>query len=436
MKRLNIAMLGEQQVVTQTQAEPVQSELDVLGSQVEDDLLQAQQTQSQIDAMDGAVADAQQAQEDLEQEQQATEQATQLPKEQQQAALESIQRNVKSILKTIGFCNAPGFGMESNTSNTGIALEMTAQDIKDFVKKIWDKIVEVWHRTVDMVKDFLNKIFSGAERLKKRAEKVKEAVKNISGKAVPVDKEFDAPASVKNYMRLAYKPIPAATVAAGLKGQNELNVFLIDGITNAKAISHYESTIGDYIKVLFNKFKDDRNILDAIKDKKEVNKTFNKFLDPVMYLFQQEKGDVVGTHCFISDRVVTINLKTQEIGVSEIDGFSDLKEKHDILDPSEIGKLADLVIAQMQNYKNIDKVFSNFKDFTNLISKTQQQLIAADFSDEKNTFKTREVSSAALFEVKACMNLVKTVATKIRMIDLDMNKAAIDWCVASMRLYS
>ena len=140
MKRLNIAMLGEQQVVTQTQAEPVQSELDVLGSQVEDDLLQAQQTQSQIDAMDGAVADAQQAQEDLEQEQQAAEQATQLPKEQQQAALESIQRNVKSILKTIGLCNAPGFGMESISSNTTILCQRRLKRIK---KKIKHKKKEV-----------------------------------------------------------------------------------------------------------------------------------------------------------------------------------------------------------------------------------------------------------------------------------------------------
>ena len=122
MKRLNIAMLGEQQ----NQAEPVQNELEVLGSQVEDDLLQAQQTQTDIDAMDSAVADAEQATQDLEQEQQAAEQATQLPKEQQQAALESIQRNVKSILNTIGLCNATGFGMESNNTNTTIALQMTA----------------------------------------------------------------------------------------------------------------------------------------------------------------------------------------------------------------------------------------------------------------------------------------------------------------------
>jgi hypothetical protein len=434
MKRLNIAMLGEQQVVTQSQAEPVQSELEVLGSQVEDDLLQAQQTQSQIDAMDGAVADAQQAQEDLEQEQQAAEQATQLPKEQQQAALESIQRNVKSILNTIGLCNAPGFGMESNAENITIALEMTTQDIKAFVKKIWDKIIEVWHRTVDMVKDFLNKIFSGAERLKKRAQQVKEAVKSISGKAAPVDKQFDAPASVKNYMRLNYKPIPAATVAIGLKGQNKLNTDIINSLTNKEAVRHYERTIEIYTENLL------KEVVNGTKDAvEEIASAYNRVIEPVLNLFPQEKDNLFGTHAFISDRVITINKETAFIDIAEIDGFGDLKDDHDILDPSEISKVADVVIEQMENYRSVDKAFSDFKEFTNTLTKAQENLskklmvTSQEYSKIKDiTFTSSEVSRL----VGKIMQIIKTASTKIRMIDMDINKAAIDWCVASMRLYS
>lgn len=434
MKRLNIAMLGEQAQHVIEQTEPVQSSIEVLGSQVEDDLLQAQQTQSQIDAMDGAVVDAQQAQEDLEQEQQAAEQATQLPKEQQQAALESIQRNVKSILKTIGLCNAPGFGMESISSNTTIALEMTAQDIKAFVKKIWDKIVEVWNRTVDVIKDFLNKIFSGAERLKKRAEQIKEAVKNISGKTVPAEKEFDAPASVKNYMRLGYKPIPAATVAVGLEGQNKLNFEIIHSLTGREAVRHYERTIETYTEKLLNNLVDD-----TVESVDEISKAYNVVIQPVLNLFPQEKGDLYGTHAFISDRVITINKKTAAIDVSEIDGFEELKDKHDVLVPTEMSRIADVVIRQMQNYKNADNAFSDFKEFSKTLAKTQENLskkllvTSQEYSKVKDiTFTSSEVSRL----VGKIMQIINVASTKIRMIDMHINKAAIDWCAASIRLYS
>jgi hypothetical protein len=429
MARLNIAMLGEQE--TQQVQEPVESSLEVLGSQVEDSIQQAQQSQVEVDQMGGAVEDAQQAAEDLMQEGQAAEDAAELPEQQQQAALESIQRNVKSILKTVGLHQAPGFAMESRSKNTKLALEGVGQDIKEFVKKIWDKIKEVWNRVVDAIKAFLKNIFDAGVRLKKRAMKVKEAAKAAEGKTAAADAKFEAPSSVKNYLRMDHKAIPAATLDKGLKGQNKLAQDIINSLTDEKAISRYGSAMDEFVKASITATSGKGDI---VENEKAINAAVTRVLLPVTVHFSQEKGDLYGTDAFISDRVITLNKKTGAVDVSEIDGFKEIEEAYEVLQPFQVKTVCDIVIEQMGNYDKIDKALSTLKTMSSEIADTQAKLTKEASADDKFLVAKTKSYTASMI-TNAVMNIVKNVSTKVRMIDLQINKAAIDWCAASLKEY-
>jgi predicted small secreted protein len=429
MARLNIAMLGEQE--TQQVQEPVESSLEVLGSQVEDSIQQAQQSQVEVDQMGGAVEDAQQATEDLMQEGQAVEDAAELPEQQQQAALESIQRNVKSILKTVGLHQAPGFAMESRSKNTKLALEGVGQDIKEFVKKIWDKIKEVWNRVVDAIKAFLKNIFDAGVRLKKRAMKVKEAAKAAEGKTAAADTKFEAPSSVKNYLRMDHKAIPAATLDKGLKGQNKLAQDIINSLTDEKAISRYGSAMDEFVKASITATSGKGDI---VENEKAINAAVTRVLLPVTVHFSQEKGDLYGTDAFISDRVITLNKKTGAVDVSEIDGFKEIEEAYEVLQPFQVKTVCDIVIEQMGNYDKIDKALSTLKTMSSEIADTQAKLTKEASADDKFLVAKTKSYTASMI-TNAVMNIVKNVSTKVRMIDLQINKAAIDWCAASLKEY-
>ena len=76
MARISIAMLSEQAQtqVEQTPAQAGQSEIEVVGQQVEDDMLELQEQQAVEDRKDQAIEDAVQATGELEEEAQAAQQ--------------------------------------------------------------------------------------------------------------------------------------------------------------------------------------------------------------------------------------------------------------------------------------------------------------------------------------------------------------------------
>ncbi len=314
MARLNIAMLADD-----TQEETLhiaEDHLDVLGQQVEDDMLQLQQQQAHSDNVHVAIEDAIQATEDLMDEQQAAEELLTRKEEATQAAMESIGRNVNNILRSIGMeANqvstyvSSGEGKKAENKDTEEAAKVTSTTIGEFIKKIWEKIKEVWLRVVDAIKGFFKNLFNASVGLKKRAMAIKSAAKGMKGKSIPSDAKFEAPESVISNMRLGHRAIPAATIDKGLARQNE----------------------------------------------------------------------------------------------------------------------------EMSKYKNLDARADDFKKFSKEIEKIQAQLIG---QNKEVSFAVRKMQSmVAAAVVRFFMNIVKTVATQARVIDMQVNKAAIDWCAASLKLY-
>lgn len=441
MSRLNIAMLSTQD--SQEQQEKVQlaqDHLEVLGQQVEDDMLQAQQAQIQSDQEDAAVEDALQATEDLLEEQQAAQELSEQEQEQEQTsvAVESIQRNAKNILKSIGMeageLTTHNY-VDAQAKGTGEAAKVTASTIGAYVKKIWEAIKAAWFRIVDAIKLFFKNIFNASVGLKKRALAIKEAAKSLKGKAIPADASFDAPESVKANMRMDYKALPASTFDKGLAKQNAVMNDFIEKLTSEYALSKYEAGISELTpKVVESTAKRNQINVGQFKEQERlISDAIFKTLEPVFVFFPQKKDGVIGTPGFISDRVITIDTRGLKAGVESIDGSGDLKGQHDPLELHQIERVSDIVAKQMDEYKGLDKAAENFKKFSKEIEKVQTDLV-----NQKTDvpFLERKLQSAvAGGATRLFMNVVKTVATQGRIIDMQVNKAAIDWCAASLKLY-
>lgn len=445
MARLNIAMLSGEDQIQQEQvvAQNAEDHLEVLGQQVEDDLLQAQQVQIESDQEDAAVEDAVQATQDLLEEQQAAEDLVERKEEVTQAAMESIQRNVKNILKNIGMeaNDVSAYRYKSDEEKKADAkggedaAKATSSSIGEFIKKIWEKIKEVWFRIVDAIKGFFKNLFNASVGLKKRAMAVKEAAKKLKGKSIPSDAKFESPESVQTNMRMDYTAIPADSVDRGLQKQNETITKFINNLTSKQALSRYEASVGDLSKSIAensitNKVKSDE---ESEEVKKEQTRLINLAMEPILVYFPQKKDGKVGTPAFISDRVITLDINTLTAGIEKIEGDKDLKGEHDPLELFQIENVCDVVAKQMDEYKGLDTAAEDFKKFSKEIEKIQSDLI----NQKKDvSFVTRKLQAyMASSAVRFFMNIIKTVATQARVIDMQVNKAAIDWCAASLKLY-
>lgn len=425
MKHLNIAMLSKQEEKVPAE-EPIQSNLDVLGAQVEDDMLQAQQSQVEVDEVSGAVDTADQATEQLMEEGDAIEQVRQLPQQQQQAALESIQRNVKSILKTVGLHGAPGFAMESADSKGAIALEGVGEEIKKFILKIWDMLKAAWDKMVEVLGSFLKNIFNGALKLKKRAEQVLKASKGFEGRSLPADVQYKAPESVKTFMRLKSMPIPADKVAGALATQSKVNHEMIKEIAGEKAFANYKDILGKIQVQVAKEIKGDSepNAEQLIKE------TINQFFEPIVSKLQSESGNKT----FLSDRQIQINKVNISVEVGNYAGYKELTQEHDPLSVDQVKGVCDVVIEQMAAYGDVDAQIKAIGDFTKEIKAEQTKMVSSAPDDMWIIRKTISVISGSV--VKNMMGLIKDGSTKIRMIDMQLNKAAIDWAASSLKLYN
>lgn len=142
----------------------------MISRQAEDDMLRMQQSSQEIKIMQQAIDLAEEVVQEAEEERQVLEN-----KSGNSIALASLQRTVKSFERRTGVIYR-NVSLESLTENgnvtggVGIAMEAVIDYIKKLIRALIDSLKSVWER----VKAFFRNVFSGAEKLRKRAEKLKE----------------------------------------------------------------------------------------------------------------------------------------------------------------------------------------------------------------------------------------------------------------------
>ena len=425
MKRLNIAMLGEQAQV----AEPVQSELEVLGSQVEDDLLQAQQKIDQESNVDQAVEDAIEATDQLGEEAQAAQEILDNGGEVTQAALESIQRNVKRILKTVGM-EKDAVGMETYRSSPKVSLEIATEGIKEIVNKIWEAIKNAWNRVVDFVKDIFKRFTDGAYKLKKRAQQVLEEASKLKGKTLgKTGNEFKEPSSLNTYMRYGHKPAPAAGIYNGIVNMNSIMNGVVNDFTSKETLQHYEKSLDVLIKKHVDKIKRNPAAEEATQQDMEA------IFQPVIKHLSTQGGDgKVGTKPFLSDNVIYFSTKDLTVGIEPIMNKKDFTEKYDPIAIPDIIAVCEVVIEQMDEYKNLDQLQTGLDKFTNSFIQKEKEFVKS--SEGLPPGQAQVFSYVVSRFVNKIIDILRNVNAKIRVLNLNINKSVIDWCAASLPVWN
>lgn len=168
MPRLNIGMLTiqEQKAIKDTL---IENNNEVIGQLVEDDLIQAERHQQEIEIIRHVMNNAEEVIHEAEDERQALERGAE-----NAISLESLQRTIKSFECRTGVAFKritleSRQDLERNTSSIKMATESIIDYVKKLIKMLMNALISVW----DKVKGFFKNLFSGAEKLRKRAEKIK-----------------------------------------------------------------------------------------------------------------------------------------------------------------------------------------------------------------------------------------------------------------------
>lgn len=172
MARVNIGMLTfqEQNAIKGALTE---NDIRVIEHQVEDDLIKVGGRQQEIETIQQAMNNAEEVIREAEEEREALQRAHGV---RISVGLASFQRAVKSFERRTGVTYG-NLGFESSQRNNidSASVKIATEGIVAYVKKLIRMLIDALNSLWEKVKAFFKNLFSGAEKLHKRAEKIKEA---------------------------------------------------------------------------------------------------------------------------------------------------------------------------------------------------------------------------------------------------------------------
>lgn len=170
-----------------TPAEPVVVVEEPIGDNAESletDLIEVAETEADVASADEEIADTVEAADDLEEVAAALESAA-LNGGIDKHSAAVVKVAVGKLYKQAGVRANAMPAMEAFSGpNTRIrATELALEDIKEKIVKIWQAIVAQIVRAIAWMKDFFEKVFVAARKLKERALKLKDRAKQVASKA-------------------------------------------------------------------------------------------------------------------------------------------------------------------------------------------------------------------------------------------------------------
>ncbi|MAP22774.1 MAG: hypothetical protein CL582_17745 [Alteromonadaceae bacterium] len=148
------------------------------------------------------------------------------------------------------------FGGESERRH---ATELSMEDLKGTIQKIWDAIKRTVQKVITAVSDFFSKLFGGVEKAKKKAQSMKDKLKDMKD-AEPKSKTFKS----SGLSRIAIGgKVDSKTVAEGAKALVDL---VKDSSQIADVYDDYLSSVVGYFKA---KKEDVKDIIYAVEKANE-----------------------------------------------------------------------------------------------------------------------------------------------------------------------
>lgn len=441
MKRLTIAMLSAQEVQTEADVVDIvqeQNELDMVGDQAEDAMAEATQIQTEINQAQQVIDDTEEVLQEAEEERQVLEQSQQnggIDK----PAMEALQRAFSRFEKRTGVpCAIRSMGLESFSAkstrahSTSVAME----GAKEFIKKIMESLINALSAVWGKVKDFLDKILVGTDRLAKRADVVVRAAKNAEGNVAPSDAKIKT-ASVLAFTRLNNKAVVGKEFAKTYVEQTKefdentalakkYSLMAINGPIFSKLLS--DVTVKDNKKAIidFSVFNNAAALKDASYDNED---------GLIHYSVKQGLlGDYIETGVVIDEKTtweqLSKNYNKINHGIAKADFLYAKWEKGapevTPMTVSDAAIVANRVAEHMTSYSKLRQEHGVIEaELKKIISKAKE---------------LEKVQDAEIDQIRVGVGLIRSIINSginmrisLRLYDINLAKAALDYAAASIR---
>lgn len=438
MRRLTIAMLSAQEVQTVADVVDImqeRTELDMVGSQAEDAMAEATQIQTDINQAQQAIDDTEEVLQEVEEERQVLEQA------QQQGgidkpAMEALQRAFSRFEKRTGVsCAIRSMGLEafSAKSTRAHSTAVAMEDAKEFIKKIMESLINALSAVWGKVKDFLDKILVGTDRLIKRANVIKSAAEEAEGKVAPSDAKIKI-ASVLAFTRQNNKTVEGKAFAKTYVEQTkefDENTALAKKYSLMAINGPVFSKLLDDVSVKDNK----KAIIDfsVLNNAAALKDTVSNKLSGLIHLSGKRRllGDYIETGTIIDENttweLLSENYNKIYYGFYKV-GFA----------PEKVhGEVTPMTIADAMLVT--ERVAEHMASYSKL--RQEHGVIEAEL--KKIVSKAKELEKAQdaeIDQIRVGVGLIRSIInsginmrTSLRLYDINLAKATLDYAAASIR---
>jgi len=431
MGKLNIAMLsmGEDNLPQSPETVVLDDNFRELGNQVTDSLDSLNISMDDLESIDEAITEAVDTASELMDEADVVQQAQQQGDGMSQAALESIQRNVNRLLKIVGVEPTASFAFEgySNPRYNSVAMESAVDNIKAFIKRIWDAIKSAFDKTVEIIQNLYKRFFDVSLKLKTRAEALGKKAKEQKGKSASSDMRVGS-YNLSKYMRFKNRPLTPKELIKNFDTWTAYTHNFISNIAGDDAIIEYEEYVASTALILKQSSKD-RNVE---KLKAHADLLANRFLKRTTDSFKNKEKEKQLTDPVLGDVVFVFYPKDTSFGIEPIKNYKDLptEQTHELLTPAQVETMCAKISAHMDSYKNMEKHFNNLADLKKSISEIAAQTIKSD--DPTDYLINKTITQIASFTIKAFIDAIQKIGTGARKHDMSVDVSVVEWCEKSL----
>lgn len=346
-----------------------------------------------------------------------------------QPALESLQRNVNSLLRQVGFEQGATFalGSYSNSRHNKVALESAIDNIKAFIQRIWDAIKAAISKTMDLVKVILKKYFDASLKIKQKCQAIKSMAISLKGKTHRSTERVGG-YHISRYMRYNNRPIEPNTMVANYDRWMAHNYDFIASIAGKTALGEYDAILkklSDYFGSL--------GVGTAINDvKRETDAFGDLMIKRIVSNFDYHRNGTHTTRPFIGDSYYKFDESDISFSIESIDDFKELKgeETHTPLNTDQVVIMCDKVIQHMKYYEQINTYFDELNRLRNTSNKIAEEALSG--KDHLDFVLKKAISAGASFTIRIFIDAIRKVGIGARQYDMQVTSALVQWCGISM----
>lgn len=311
---------------------------------------------------------------------------------------------VEHLMTRVGFSKTrktfPAMESFGNKANRVEATKLAMENISERAKKLWETIVAALRKVWEHVKSFFKGLFNASVGLKKRAEALEKQAKATKGGHGPEGKMIST--SSFKILTVDGKILEGTDVVADYKGHLEEPIFkanrvaIVDKLKTALSKITSDTTPEEAARI-------DEEAAEVIRKEANLPDTLNLAFGGA--IFKAENGE----NGFKA--AIVIPEKTE------------VQEKVEALPSSEVAKLASLVAARMDLYKDGEKTISNAIDKLGTLIKVMTT----------KTGEGAEVAKVAAMRIRQANTACVQATSILRGYDMRVATAVLNYAGASLK---